>query len=78
MLLEKDNVNKVKRQRNESGPPTHVTAAQLHDKFRADGTVQNVDKKSSKDLEVQLTMEVLRQCYMSSHNIQEVCMAIPS
>jgi hypothetical protein len=46
--------------------PTCVTVAQLHDMFRADGTVQNVDMERSEDLAVQLTMEVLRQCYRSS------------
>jgi hypothetical protein len=66
--------------RNEYGtpPPTCVTAVQLHDKFRADITVQTTDKEHSKELTVQLTMEVLRQCYRSSHNLQEVSMAMPS
>jgi hypothetical protein len=71
MLLEQKNVNEVKRHwRSKFGtpPPTCVRVAWLHDKFGTDGTVQNVDKKCSEELEVQLTMEVLRQCYRSSHN----------
>jgi hypothetical protein len=33
--------------------------ARLRDKLGADGMVQNVDKKRSEDLAVQLTMELL-------------------
>jgi hypothetical protein len=74
MLQEKENVNEMQRHRNEFGtlPPTCVAVAWLYDRFGADGTIQNVDKECSEDLTVQLTMEVLRQCYKSSHSIQEV------
>jgi hypothetical protein len=44
----------------------------VRDKFRDDETVQNVDKEHSEDLAAQLTVEVLRQYYRSSHNFQEV------
>jgi hypothetical protein len=68
-------VNEV--QRNEFGtpPPMRATAAQLRGKFRVNGTVQNVFKELLEDLAVQLTIEELRQCYGSSHNLQEVSMA---
>jgi hypothetical protein len=71
MLLEKENDNEVQRWKNEFGTPmpTCVTVAQLHDKFGADGTVQNVYKECSEDRAVQLTMEVLKQCYRSSHSL---------
>jgi hypothetical protein len=47
----------------------------LHDKFGADGTVQNVDKEHPEDLAVQLRMEVLRQYYyVSSLYLQEICL----
>jgi hypothetical protein len=41
--------NEVQRQRNEFGAPlpVHVTVELLCDKFRADGTVQNVNKGCS-------------------------------
>jgi hypothetical protein len=81
MLVGKENVNEAQRRwMNEFGtlPPTCVTVARLRDKFGADGTVPNVDKKRSEDLEVQLTVKVLRQCYRSSHSLQEVCMAMLS
>jgi hypothetical protein len=39
--------------------------------------VQNLDKEFCENLTVQLTMEVLRWCYMSLHNF-EVCMAMLS
>jgi hypothetical protein len=78
VLLEKENVNEIQRWRNEFGtpPPTCVTVGWLHDNFGADGTVPNVDQEHSEDLTVQLTMEVLRQCDRSSHNLQEVCMGM--
>jgi hypothetical protein len=43
----KEIVNDVRRWRSEFGTPpqTCVTFVQLHDKFGADGTVQNMDKK---------------------------------
>jgi hypothetical protein len=51
MLLEKENVNEVQRNKeNESGTATCVIAARLGDKFEADGTVQIVDKERSEDL----------------------------
>jgi hypothetical protein len=53
MLLEKENGNEVQRHwRNEFGTPlpTCVTVAQLHGKFGADGTVQNVDSESATGL----------------------------
>jgi hypothetical protein len=78
MLLEKENVNEVQiHWRKEFGMPPlpSITVAQLCDKFGADGTGQNVGKEWPEDLEVQLTMEVLRQCYRSSYYLHEVCMA---
>jgi hypothetical protein len=62
ILLGKKNMSKVQRWRNEFGTPPSacVTVAQLHDKFRVDGTVQNVDKEHTEDLTVQLTMEAWR------------------
>jgi hypothetical protein len=62
MLLEKENVNKVQRRRNEFGTPptTYVTITQLRYKFEVDATVQNLDKEFCENLTVQLTMEVLR------------------
>jgi hypothetical protein len=59
-------------------PPTCVTVRWLHDKFGASGTVQNIDMECCEDLTVQLTAEVLRHCYRSSHNLQDVCMAMLS
>jgi hypothetical protein len=58
MLLKKENVNQVQRQwRNEPGtlPSTCVTVAQFSNKFKADGSLQNVDNEHSENFTVQLT-----------------------
>jgi hypothetical protein len=67
-VAEEKNVNEMQRHwRNESGtpPPTCDPVARLRIKFGADRPVQNLDKKRSEDLAVQLTMEVFRQCERS-------------
>jgi hypothetical protein len=80
MLLEKENVNEVQRRKNESGTPSLacVTVSRLRDKFGVDGTVQTVDKECSEGLEVQLSKEVRRRCYMSSDDLQKICTAMLS
>lgn len=65
------NVNEVKRRcRNEfvTVLPTCVRVARLVGKSAADETAQRVDRERCEDLAVQLTVEVLRQCCMSSHS----------
>jgi hypothetical protein len=73
MILEKENEEQRLRE-SEVGkpPPTCVTASWLRDKFEHDGTVQNVDKERYEDPAFELTVEVLRQCYRSSHVLHEV------
>jgi hypothetical protein len=53
---------------------TYKRVTRLSDKFGADGTVHYVDTERSEGLAFQLTVEVLRQCYKTSHNLQEICM----
>jgi hypothetical protein len=68
----------LKNEFGTSPPPTCSRVARLRDNFEADGTVQNVNKGHSEDLAVQLTIELLRQSYRPSHNLQEVCTAMLS
>jgi hypothetical protein len=69
MLLGKGSVNEAQghwRNQFDMPPPTCITVALLCFKLRVDLTVKNMDKELSEDLAVQLTVEVLRQCYRSS------------
>jgi hypothetical protein len=77
MLVKKKNVNDVQRWRNEFGTPPPMQ--HLHTCRVSLGVMEEcktVESEHSEDLAVQLTMEVLRQCYRPSHNLQEVYMAM--